>query len=135
MAAKRRLVRSNIHLCGILGLTAERTRDALLMMHGDDAPSLSTIHYWRRRFKNGEKSVEDAQRSGRPPLNDNRILVSEWLAKHPTCSIRVIADGTGLNVSTVHTTLHSMGYRKFMSRWVPHKLSDHHQKSHRVSKS
>jgi DNA-binding MarR family transcriptional regulator len=67
-------------------------------------------------------------------LHDNHVLVSAWLAEYPTCSVRVIADGTGIAVSTVHTTLHELGYRKFVSRWVPHKLSER-QKALRVTKS
>ena len=134
MTQKMELVRSNIHLWAIFGLTAERTRDGLLGMYRDSTPSLSTVHYWRRRFKAGKESVEDAWMSGRPHLNDNQSLVSDWLCKHQTCSVRMISGGTGLNISTVHTALHAMGYRKFISRWIPHKLSDH-QKSLRLSKS
>ncbi|PNF30284.1 hypothetical protein B7P43_G15336 [Cryptotermes secundus] len=58
--------RANIEFMCKLGKSASETQSALQQVYGDTALKKSAVYHWFSRFKNGQETLEDDQRSGRP---------------------------------------------------------------------
>ena len=95
----------------------------------NDALSLGTTkkhtaQWWFEKFRTGDESLGDDERSGRPSAVNNeqlRALVEE----NPRTTLRDI--GSRLNVSsrTVGTHMQEIGKSKKLDKWVPHELTQH----------
>jgi hypothetical protein len=60
------------------------------------------------------------------------IEIAEYLKKEPFASVRVISDALDKPRESVRRALtEELGLKKFVSRWVPHLLSDS-QKQERI---
>jgi hypothetical protein len=87
------------------------------------AVSLTTIKRWCRRFKDGNFSLDDEFRSGRP-RRDIGAAISQFLSKEPFLSARVLAKRLAISTNTIKEILtRDRGMRKFTGRWVLHDLS------------
>lgn len=58
--------RAAVKFCFLLGKSTAETIIMLKTAYGDAALSKSRVYEWFSRFKNGEMSIEDQPRSGRP---------------------------------------------------------------------
>ncbi|PNF21376.1 hypothetical protein B7P43_G15469 [Cryptotermes secundus] len=58
--------RANIEFMCKLGKFASETLLGLQQIYGDTALNKSAVYYWFSRFKDGQETSEDDQRSGRP---------------------------------------------------------------------
>ena len=58
--------RAAVKFCFLLGKSAAKTIVMLKTAYGDTALSKTRVYEWFSRFKNGEVSIEDQPRSGRP---------------------------------------------------------------------
>ena len=58
--------RAAVKFCFLLGKSAAETIGMLKTAYGDAALSKTKVYEWFSRFKNGEMSIEDQPRSGRP---------------------------------------------------------------------
>ena len=58
--------RAAVKFCFLLGKSAAKTIVMLKTAYGDAALSKTRVYEWFSRFKNGEMSIEDQPRSGRP---------------------------------------------------------------------
>ena len=58
--------RAAVKFCFLLGKSAAETIVMLKTAYGDAALSKTRVYEWFSRFKNGEMSIEDQPRSGRP---------------------------------------------------------------------
>lgn len=104
----------------------------LISSLGVGAPSKRTVARWVERFKNGNESVEDFHRIGRPITETNssniervRLLIEE----NSRISIHYIEAETGLSYGTIERIIHDHLYlRKLSSRWIPHELSEAQKK-------
>jgi hypothetical protein len=86
------------------------------------AVSLTTIKRWCRRFKDGNFSLDDEFRSGRPG-NDIGAAISQFLSKEPFLSASVLAKRLVTSPHTIKKILtRDLGMRKFTRRWVYHDL-------------
>ena len=131
----RENIRSFILIYFKLGRSAEETRQDLFTALGVDAPGIATVYRWRQKFRNGDASLDDEDRAGRPTNSHAVEVVRAWLDEHPNSSVRVISCGLTLPRSTVYDILtKNLGLRKFKSKWIPHMLTDE-QKSRRISLS
>ena len=97
----------------------------LVEAYGEDAPSQQFVYKWARRFREGRSSLEDDPRSGRPRTTTGLAAsIAEMLEERPFETVRTLAAALGYSHETIRTTLHDeLGLRKFVLRWVPHKLS------------
>ena len=85
---------------------------------------------WFDRFRNGDRSLEDLPKSGRPSVVDNEVL-RQLIESDPKQSAENMANMLGCGVQTIRDHLHAIGKSYRAGVWVPHQLTDE-QKSMRV---
>ena len=89
---------------------------------GDDAVADRTCRDWFKRFREGDISLEDRRRSGRPMESDIerlKVLIEE----NPRLTTRELSTMLGCNHSTIDRHLHEMGKVNKLGTWVPHQLT------------
>lgn len=100
----------------------------LISTDGDDAPSLSTVRYWTRKFRCGQEGTEDDPRTGRPnsAIDATSIeAVARIVEETPTIGIRSIAAEIKSSYGSAFKVLHDHLYmQKMYTKWVPYELSD-----------
>lgn len=82
-----------------------------------------TCSNWFKRFKSGDVSLEDKEKSGRPTevdLDQLRSLIED----DPSVSTRYLARVLGCSHSSIHRQLISLGKVCKAGRWIPHTLTD-----------
>ncbi|VDP00347.1 unnamed protein product [Heligmosomoides polygyrus] len=94
----------------------------------EQAPSRATCFNWYRKFDNGDKSLEDFRRTGRPHT-ENRQLVLDTCDVQPDLSVRELSDLTNTPMSTVHDVLRSSGKVAKLPRVVPHALTSQNNRN------
>ena len=60
-----------------LGKSASETLSALQQVYGDTALKKSAVYDWFSRFKNGQETLEDDQRSGRPSTSRTEEMIGK----------------------------------------------------------
>jgi len=104
-------------------------------VYGTDTHSRSTIALWASRFNAGRTSLDDDDRTGRPLDQESVDAVKQCIDNERSLSIREVSRLTGVPSGSIrHILIDHLGLKKFMSRWVPHRLTDE-QKALRVSLS
>ncbi len=98
---------------------AERIRSKF----GEDSVSDRVAQFWFRRFRDGDESLEDRERSGRPRLFDDASL-RDCIETDPRKNCADVALAFGCDESTVRKRLHELGFTKKLDKWVPHRLTD-----------
>lgn len=108
------------------GRKPKQIHDELVTIHGEDAPSASTVKYWCRKFVTGHEDIEDEARSGRPitAVSDSLIdRIAKIISENRKTSIRILAQETNSSYGTVHKIIHKfLKLEKKFARWVPHNL-------------
>ncbi|KAK6753857.1 hypothetical protein RB195_013068 [Necator americanus] len=74
------------------------------------------------RFASGDTDFEDKPRSGRPHTVENSAIL-DVVKEDPEVNARSLATRLGCSHSVV-SRLQAIGYRKVLSRWIPHILTD-----------
>jgi histone-lysine N-methyltransferase SETMAR len=111
------------------GLRYRAAHTELSSVLGEQAYSLSQSKRWIHRFKDGDLSCEDEDRSGRP-LSDLSDGIRRHLDKYPFTSAQLLAKHFSSSVPTISRILKThLGLRKFSRRWVPHDLTDDQKRS------
>jgi histone-lysine N-methyltransferase SETMAR len=106
------------------GLRYKAAHNELSSVLGGQVYSLSQVKRWIRRFKDGDLSCEDEDRSGRP-FSDLSDAIRLHLEKFPFTSAKVLAKYFSTSLPTISRILTThLGLRKFSRRWVPHELTD-----------
>ena len=83
--------RAYIKIRTLLGLSPSDILADLQMVYKDNSASYSNVKYWAKRFREGQESLEDAFRSGRPKsvTTSGNILEVEWLVEEdPHITVR-----------------------------------------------
>ncbi|EYC02696.1 hypothetical protein Y032_0098g3078 [Ancylostoma ceylanicum] len=88
--------------------TADEVHRFLLDSMGDQAPSRAVCFIWYRKFRDGEESLDQAPRIGRPPTQKRSVVIATCEAQ-PDLSVRDIAARTQTPKSTVHDVLRTSG--------------------------
>ncbi|EYC24846.1 hypothetical protein Y032_0013g2135 [Ancylostoma ceylanicum] len=96
---------------------------------GDQAPSRATCFIWYRKFGNGEKSLDEAPRIGRPPTQKRRVVIATCEVQ-PDLSVRNIAARTQTPKSSVHDVFRTSGKVPRLPRVLPHAPSIWDKKRH-----
>ena len=113
------------------GQKAAEAHRQLVQTYGQEAPHYNTCASWFQRFKAGDRSMEDKDRSGRPTdvnreellaaVQDNRRISSRQIAAHIGCSKSAVAE-----------ILRDLGFHKKFGQWIPHHLTPD-QREQRIS--
>jgi len=82
-----------------------------------EAVSHSTAKYWFQRFREGDFSLEDRARSGRPSTLDIQRLHT-LINSDPTQTTRNLAEQLDTSHSTVERHLHEQGMNFQEGRWI-----------------
>uniref|UniRef100_A0A1I7TM94 HTH_48 domain-containing protein n=1 Tax=Caenorhabditis tropicalis TaxID=1561998 RepID=A0A1I7TM94_9PELO len=100
------------------GQSAAKTADSINEAFKEEVLSHSTVVRLFQRFKSGDISFENHPSSGRPPIQNDDALI-DAVEKNPSATTRELAMKLGVSQSTITRQLHSLGYRKVMSSWIP----------------
>jgi len=86
---------------------------------------------WFARFCNGDFSVKDAHRFGRPSkIDDDEMKALVQANKHST--VRELATVLKVSVRSVHGHLKSLDFVKKLDVWVAHELKEIHLMNERL---
>ncbi|PNF43978.1 hypothetical protein B7P43_G00906 [Cryptotermes secundus] len=90
----------------------------------------SSVRRWVKHFKDGNTSIEDEPRSGRPrtaPTERNKERVEEIIQDDRHVTVDTIARKLGIGHSAIQKMIESLGYRKVCARWVLWLLTEDHK--------
>ena len=105
-----------------LGNSASAAARNICAALGDDAVADRTCRDWFKRFREGDISLEDRPRSGRPMESDiERLKV--LIEDNPRLTTRELSTMLACNQSTIDRHLHEMGKVNKLGTWVPHQLT------------
>ena len=105
------------------GSSATTATTNITSAFGKDVVAKCTVQNWFVRFKRGDTELEDKSRVGRPPALDDDVLL-DAIKEDPGVSVRELETRLGHGHSTIDRRLESLGYRKVLTRWVPHAMTD-----------
>ena len=127
--------RAYIKIRTLLGFAPKDVLTDLEIVYKDISLPISTVKDWAKRFRVGQKSLEDGFRSGRSKsaVTSGNILEIEWMVEDdPHVTVEGRAMHVGISTVAAHTILvYEIGVSKICSRWIPHCLSSA-QKDNRV---
>ncbi|PNF27435.1 hypothetical protein B7P43_G16882 [Cryptotermes secundus] len=98
--------------------------------YGSVCISASSLRRWVKHFKDGNTSIKDEPRSGRPrtaSTERNKGIVDEIIQDDRHVTVDTIARKLGIGHSAVQEMIESLGYRKVCARWVPQLLTKDHK--------
>ena len=105
-----------------LGRTSTEAMRNLEKVFGEEAPSLSRVKRWFKKFRTGDGSIKDALRSGRPSkVLENELL--EYLQSHPNSTTEHLAQHFCLDTYNIRRHLKKLGFSPKLDQWVPSILS------------
>ncbi|GFO02656.1 histone-lysine N-methyltransferase SETMAR [Plakobranchus ocellatus] len=94
--------------------------------------AMTQVYHWCSWFKNGQTSLEDEPRSGRPNTanNDrNTAQVDELIKVDRRVKLKEISMKLDIPKTNVYEIVHyKLGDHKVSARWVPKILSDEHKR-------
>jgi histone-lysine N-methyltransferase SETMAR len=105
--------------------------NALHEVCGNSVVDRSTVSRWASHFREGQVSIQDDPRSGRPvtATNDTSVvIVSTLLEEDRRKSCEEIAHEANMsNASVFRIVTQKLQKRKVAAKWVPHQLSEEHK--------
>ena len=105
-----------------LGNSASAAARNICAALGDDAVADRTCRDWFKRFREGDISLEDRPRPGRPMESDiERLKV--LIEDNPRLTTRELSTMLACNQSTIDRHLHEMGKVNKLGTWLPHQLT------------
>ena len=105
------------------GLNAKAATEQICEIEGAGVLDKTTTQRWFKRFNDGDTSLEDKPRSGRPTeLDDDDLLAA--LGDEPHSSTRELSRVTGHSHITINRHLNEMGLVNKRPRQDPHELTD-----------
>ncbi|CAF3534390.1 unnamed protein product [Rotaria socialis] len=105
-----------------LGNNASAAARNICAALGEGAVADRTCRYWFKRFREGDMSLEDRPKSGRPLESDIERLKG-LIEGNPRLTTRDLSAMLGCNQSTIDRHLHEMGKVNKLETWVPHQLT------------
>ncbi|KOC60091.1 Putative uncharacterized protein FLJ37770, partial [Habropoda laboriosa] len=100
--------RAVVKFCFFLGKSGTETLEMLKTAYKDDAMGKTQVFEWFSRFKNGEMSIDDKPRSGRPSTartHENVEKIREIIEKDRRRTIEEIVELSGVTWSSVQQIL------------------------------
>jgi len=112
----RREQRAAVKFCFLLGKSASETTEMVKVAYKDGAMSRTQVYEWFSRFKEGEMTIEDQPRSGRPSTSrtDNNVQkINEIVREDRRRTIEEIEELSGVSWSSVQRILtEDLGMKK-----------------------
>lgn len=105
------------------GKNASQTKKKICAVYGKGTVSERVCQNWFSKFRAGNTSCEDNERSGRPSVVDDD-QIKTLIEKNPRYTTREIAEIVNISQKTVVNHLQALGYRSRYDIWVPHNLSE-----------
>ncbi|PIC33252.1 hypothetical protein B9Z55_013297 [Caenorhabditis nigoni] len=109
------------------GKTAAEAHRSLPPVFVENALSKSQCRRCFHRFRSGEESLEDDERSGRPEIIDNDAL-RQAVELDPCLTTRSLSEQFNCSHMTILRHLHALGKSVRCGKWVPHELSEANKK-------
>jgi len=107
------------------GKKAAEAHKEICEVYGVDCLTERTCQNWFKKFRSGDFSLKDEQRSGRPTeVDDDQIKVIIEEDRHIT--VREIAEKLNISHTTIEKHLKCVGLVKKLDIWVPHELKEIH---------
>ena len=103
------------------GCTARAARNHICSVYGE-VVATRMVQKWFKRFREGNRNLEDEERTGRPTEVDANNLLT-LIEEDPRLSTKELARQLNCNFSTVARHLEKFGKTCRSGKWVPHKLS------------
>jgi transposase len=111
--------RSVIRYYCLRGKTTSQISASLAKGYGRVALRMRAVENWAARFRDGQETVEDDDRAGRPPKTDFGKAVLQFLETQPHSSSREINKALCSPGTTVLRVLANLGLHFFAPRWTP----------------
>lgn len=116
--------RQCIYFCYLCKDSEAECCQRLQLAFGENALKPSTIHSWYQRFTEGETSLEDHPRSGRPSLVGLSEQCKKLIEDNTSRSLRRMALTVGHSRSVVKRVIDDeLHYVRLSHRWIPHSLT------------
>ena len=116
-----------------LGFPPTQIDADLQKVYGNGALKYATVCKWVRRFNDGQESIENDPRVGRPIsvlMEKNVSTVKTLIEEDARYTMQEIEELSGIHSSSVLKILRErLGLRKICACWVPHLLSDEQKQS------
>ncbi|PNF39992.1 hypothetical protein B7P43_G15584 [Cryptotermes secundus] len=119
-------------------IPAAEIHQRLQHAYGSVSMGASSVRRWVKHFKDGNTSIEDEPRSGRPQTastGHNKERVDEIIQDDRRVPMNTIARKLGIGHSAVQEMIESLCYRKVCAQWVPRLLTEDNegqQKAHHL---
>lgn len=127
--------RAAVKFCFLLGKKASETVQMLKTAYKDDAMCQAQVYSWFTRFKNGEMSIDDQLRSGRPSTSrtdENVQKINELVREDRRRTIEELEELSGVSWSSIQRILsEDLGMSRVAAKFVPRLLTDQ-QKERRI---
>ena len=131
--AEKKEQRAAVKFCFLLGKTAAETVAMLQTAYKDVAMSKTQVYEWFARFKNGQMSLEDKPRSGRPSTSrtdENITKIHELIMEDRRRTIDELVNLTGVSWSSCQRILNEeLGMKRVAAKMVPRLLTDGQKQS------
>ena len=91
----------------------------LQRVYGDVCMGASSVRRWVKHFKDGNTSIQDQPRSGRPrtaSTEPNKKRLDEIIKEDRRVTLDAIATKLGIGHNAVQEMIGSLGYRKICAR-------------------
>lgn len=114
------------------GLSAAKAAKNIRETYGEDAMSDSNCRKWFARFRDGDRSLQDLPREGRPKILDREKLKAAVDAD-PFMTTRELQHMFDCCQATICNGLNDIGKINKRGRWLPHHLSENNKIERKVT--
>ena len=115
-----------VKFCFLLGKSAAETI-VMLIVYGDAALSKTRVYAWSSRFKNGEMSIEDQPRWGRPATSrsdENVDKINAFIREDRRRTIDQLCEMSGISWSSIQRILSEDSHMgRVAAKFVPRLLT------------
>ena len=118
--------RAVVHFCFKLGKSPLETLQMINVMCGDTTVNRRHMCRWYQRFRDGDESLEDLQRTGRrvcESSDKNVSLFSDAINEDRGSTVQTLCEDLGMSYATVQTLFNDeLNMRRVSARWLPRLL-------------
>lgn len=120
--------RAAVKFCFLLGKSAAEAVLMIKTAYKEDALSKTQVYEWFSRFKNGDMSIGDKPRSGRPSTSrtdENVLKIQQLVLEDRRRTIEDLSQLSGISWSCVQRILtENLGMKRVAAKFVPRLLTD-----------
>lgn len=99
------------------GRTPKQTAENINLTEDKKVIGARTVKRWFDKFREGDLSLKDKKRTGRPNLVSKERL-SNIIQKSPNATCNYLATEFGVSRSTIQKALKQLGKRKTLQEWT-----------------